>query len=124
MRDYVLSWYIPPVLSLGIAIYMLAVCLRHIRQAISELSDNPLPEQEQLKILKALTGHDSEFSSFGGIKSRYNGASVTVDISVTFSPDTRFEAISQFQKELQEELSREIENCRVAVVIDNNGENM
>ena len=124
MRDYVLSWYIPPVLSLGIAIYMLAVCLRHIRQAISELSDNPLPEQEQLKILKALTGHDSEFSSFGGIKSRCTGTSVTIDIYVSFPPDTRFEAISRFQKALQEELAGQIERCRVAVVIDNNGENM
>ena len=124
MRNHVLSWYIPPVLSFGIAIYMIVLCLRHIRQAVSELSDKTLPEEEQLKILKVLTRHDKEYSSFGGIKSRYNGASVTVDISVTFSPDTRFEAISQFQKELQEELSREIENCRVAVVIDNNGENM
>lgn len=55
---------------------------------------------------------------FGALVLKYNGTSVTVDISVTFSPDTRFEAISWFQKELQEELSREIENCRVAVVID------
>ena len=100
MRNHVLSWYISPVLSLGIAIYMIVLCLRHIRRAVSELSDKTLPEEEQLKILKVLTRHDKEYSSFGGIKSRYNGASVTVDISVTFSPDTRFEAISQFQKEL------------------------
>ena len=118
MRNLAFSWYISPVLSLGIAIYMFALCLRHIRQAISELSDKTLPEEEQLKILKVLTRHDKEYSRFGGIKSRCNGTSVTVDISVTFSPDTRFEAISRFQKELQEELSREIENCRVAVVID------
>ena len=118
MRNLAFSWYISPVLSLGIAIYMFALCLRHIRQAISELSDKTLPEEEQLKILKVLTRHDKEYSRFGGIKSRCNGTSVTDDISVTFSPDTRFEAISRFQKELQEELSREIENCRVAVVID------
>ena len=118
MRNLAFSWYISPVLSLGIDIYMFALCLRHIRQAISELSDKTLPEEEQLKILKVLTRHDKEYSRFGGIKSRCNGTSVTVDISVTFSPDTRFEAISRFQKELQEELSREIENCRVAVVID------
>ena len=124
MRNHVLSWYISPVLSLGIAIYMLVICLRHIRQAVSELSDKTLPEEEQLKILKVLTRHDKEYSSFGSIKSRYNGTGVTVDISVTFSPDTRFEEISRFQNELQEELSREIKNCSVAVVIDNNGENM
>ena len=118
MRNYAFSWYISPVLSLGIAIYMFVLCLRQVRQAISELSDKTLPEEEQLKILKVLTRHDKEYSRFVGIKSRYNGTSVTVDISVTFSPDTRFEAISRFQKELQEELSREIENCCVAVVID------
>lgn len=123
MRNLVLSWYISPVLSLGIAIYMFVICLGHVRQAISDLSDKTLPEEEQLKILKVLSRHDKEYSSFGGIKSRYNGASVTVDISVTFSPDTRFEAISQFQKELQEELSREIKNCSVAVVIDGFNEN-
>lgn len=103
---------------------MLVVCLRHIRQAISELSDKTLPEQEQLKILKVLAGHDREYSSFGSIKSRYNGTSVTIDISVSFPPDTRFEEIARFQQELQAELAGQIENCHVAVVIDGSGEDM
>lgn len=118
MRNLVFSWYISPILSLGIAIYMFVICLRHVRQAIIDLSDKTLPEEEQLKILKVLSGHDKEYLLFGGIKSRYNGTDVMVDISVEFSPDTRFEEISRFQNELQKELSREIENCCVAVVID------
>lgn len=118
MRNHIVSWYISPLLSIAISIYMFVNCLHHIRHAVREISDKTLPEKEQLKILKVLTAHDDEYSSFGSIKSRYNGESVIVDISVSFPPDTKFEAISRFQNDLQNDLAKEIENCRVSVVID------
>lgn len=123
MRNNVLSWYVSPALSLAIGIYMFSICTRNIREAITDLSDKTLPEKEQMKILKVLTKHNEEYSSFGSIKSRINGTEVMVDISVAFNPDTSFEQISGFRNALQEELSKEIENCHVSVVIDDSQEN-
>ena len=118
MREYRISWYISPVLSLGVAICMFWSCLKHLRKAISALLDETLPEKDQMKILKALSGHHAEYDSFGTIKSRNVGTTVIIDISVSFSPDTTFKKIEALQKQLQAELAEEIQNCRVSIVIN------
>lgn len=118
LRNYKISWYVSPVLSLGVSGCMLVSCLKHLRTAISELSDETLPEEEQMTILKALARHNAEYTGFGSIKSRSVGQSVSIDLSISFSPDTPFEAISCLQKALQEELSAQIPNCRLSIVID------
>lgn len=118
MRNNVISWYISPVLSIIISIVLTVICVNHVRKAVYEIADRTLPEEEQLKILKVLSMHDKEYSSFNSIKSRYNGTVVNVDISIGFSPDTTFEKISSLQKTLQEELSKEIENCRITIIIE------
>ena len=118
MRNSIVSAYISPVLSIIIAVYLFLTCDKHIRQAISELSDRTLPEEEQLKILKVLTKHDNEYSSFGSIKSRYNGTEVIIDISMSFSQSTTYSEIAALQKAMQQELSEEIENCHISIVIE------
>lgn len=124
MRNNVVSWYISPILSMIIAVFMFIICVKHVRHAISDLLDKTLPEKEQMKILKVLTKHDAEYSSFESIKTRYNGMDVQIDLFVSFFPNTSFEEISCFQRSVQEELSEEIENCHVAVVIDSFSENI
>ena len=118
IREYRISWYISPILSLGITVYMFWSCLKHLRKAISALLDKTLPEEDQMKILKALSRHHAEYNSFGTIKSRCIGTSVAIDIFISFSPDTTFEKIETLQKQLQAELAEEIQNCRVSIVID------
>lgn len=118
MRKYRISWYISPVLSLGITAYMFWICLKHLRKAVSALLDETLPEKDQMKILKALSRHYAEYDSFSTIKSRNIGTTVVIDIFVSFPPNTTFEKIEALQKQLQDELTEEIQNCRVSLVID------
>ena len=103
---------------LAIAAYMFTVCVRHVRHAVTELLDKTLPEEEQLKILKVMTKHESEYNSFGSVKSHHNGSGVNIDISVSFPPETSFDKIARFQREVQQELSTEISGCHVAVIIE------
>ena len=84
VREYKISWYISPILSLGITVYMFLSCLKHLRRAVSALLDETLPEKEQMTILKALSRHHAEYDSFGTIKSRNIGTAVIIDISVSF----------------------------------------
>lgn len=118
MREYRISWYISPVLSLGIAIYMFWSCLTHLRKAVSALMDETLPEKDQMEILKALSRHHAEYDNFGTIKSRNIGATVIIDIFISFSPDTTFKKIEALQKQLQAELAEKIQNCRVSIIIN------
>ena len=117
VREYRISWYISPVLSLGVTVYMLWSCLMHLKKAIRALLDATLPETEQMKILKVLSRHHAEYEAFGSIKSRNVGAAVVIDIAVSFAPNTPFLKIEALQKQLQAELAEEIPNCRVAIVI-------
>lgn len=119
LRDIKLSWYAAPGLSLVIAAYMFTVCVRHVRHAVNDLLDKTLPEEMQMKILKALTRHDSEYSGFSSVKSRHNGTGINIDIAVSFPPETSFESIAKFQNSIQQELSAEIGECHVAVIIEN-----
>ena len=118
VRNYRISWYISPILSLGVVAYMFYNCVKHLRKAVSALLDETLPEKDQMKILKALSRHHAEYENFGAIKSRNIGDTVVIDIILSFSQDTTFEKIEALQKQLQSELAEEIQNCQVSIVID------
>lgn len=118
MREHRISWYVSPILSLGVTVYMLWTCLNHSRKAVSALLDETLPEKDQMSILKALSRHEAEYESFETVKSRNIGDTVVIDIFVSFSPETTFGEIEALQKKLQAELEEAIQNCRVAIVID------
>ena len=117
LRNNKLTWYISPILSILIGLYLLSRCLKHIKRAIYELTDKTLPEAEQLKILKAIVKLDNLYLSFGSINSRYNGNDLEIDVNVKFNPDCTYTQMEEFRTKLQEELDKEIDNCRVALCI-------
>ena len=117
LRNNKLTWYISPILSILIGLYLLSRCLKHIKRAIYELTDKTLPEAEQLKILKAIVKLDNLYLSFGSINSRYNGNDLEIDVNVKFNPDSTYKEMEEFRSKLQEELEKEIDNCCVALCI-------
>lgn len=117
LRGHRASWYVAPMLSLVIALVMMAFCVKYVRHAMTELADKTLPEEEQLKILKVLNRHNSEYRSFDSIRSRYTGTTVTVDLAVTFDEGTTYRQIEAFRDAVQRELMEEISGCHVSVVV-------
>ena len=117
LRGHRASWYVSPILSLVIALVMMAFCVKHIRRAITELADKTLPEEAQLKILKVLNRHNGAYRRFDSIRSRYTGTTVTVDLAVTFDEGTTYRQIEDFRDAVQRELTEEIPNCRVSVIV-------
>lgn len=110
--------YLSPIFSILIALYLIFICTRNIKNSVSELTDKTLPEPEQMKILKVLTTHVDKFESFGEIKTRYNGVNVCIDISISFSDDTTFQHVRELRERLQGELSEKIENCVVTITVE------
>ena len=117
LREHHVSWYVSPVLSLVIAVVMMVFCVKQIHHAMMELADKTLPEEEQLKILKVLNRHNGEYRRFDSIRSRYTGTTVTVDLAVTFDEGTTYRQIEDFRDAVQRELTEEIPNCRVSVIV-------
>lgn len=117
LRNNKLTWYISPILSILIGIYLLSRCIRHIKHAVYELTDKTLPESEQFKILKVINEFNDKYFSFVSINSRYNGNYVDIDVVVNFTSDTTYAYMEQFRLELQKELEKEISNCRVKLLI-------
>ena len=117
LRGHRASWYVAPMLSLVIALVMMAFCVKYVRHAMTELADKTLPEEEQLKILKVLNRHNSEYRSFDSIRSRYTGTTVTVDLAVTFDEGTTYRQIEAFRDAVQRELMEEISGCHVSVIV-------
>lgn len=110
--------YLSPIFSILIAIYLIVVCFKNIKNSVSELTDKTLPESEQMKIIKVLTAHIDEFEEFSEIKTRYNGTTVCIDISISFSDGTLFGQVKDLRARLQEELSEKIENCVVTITVE------
>lgn len=117
LRDSKLSWYVSPVLSLGIGIVMVYFCFKNIRDAVTELMDKTLPEEQQMQILKVLNRHNGEYSRFESIRSRCTGGSVTVDLVISFDENTTFGQIQQLRDAVQRDLEGEIPNCQVSIVV-------
>lgn len=76
-----------------LATYMLANALILIRTNFRCLIDLPLPESDQLKILKVLTDHYDFFDNLGVIYTRTCGNKKIVEIELYFKQDTSIQEI-------------------------------
>ena len=116
-RDYKITWYITPALSIIISVILCVMNFKIVKQAVNELTDKTLPEDMQMKILKVMTAHNDEYDTFDSIRSHESEATVLIDIVIKFRDETTFSQISKLHDELQEELSSELGNCTVSLLL-------
>ena len=119
LRDNTVGCYIAPVVSIFVAICLMVGYVKRIRQALTELTDKTLPEEEQMKILNILNRYYDSYSQFHSISSRKSGQSTTVDIFLSFEEGERIETIAYLQKKMQEELGEQLGNCTVNIIVKN-----
>ena len=120
LRDNPIGAYISPVISIFIAIYLIAGCIRRTKAALDDLTDKTLPEELQMKILNILIRFYNSYSQVSAINSHKIGNMVKVDLHLAFEENTSFEEIVMFKKQIQEEFDRQIGNCIVNIVVDDN----
>lgn len=117
LRNSPIVGYISPVVSIGVAVYLMAGCIKRIKSSLNELTDKTLPEEQQIKILKALTAHFNSYSQVGSIDSRKIGEITRVDINLAFENDTKVEDILNLQKQIQDELDSRFGKCIINIII-------
>ena len=119
LRANPIGGYIAPVVSIFVAIYLMTGYVKRIRQALTELTDKTLPEEEQMKILNILTHYYDSYSQFHSINSHKSGDVTRIDIHLSFDKDTRVEEVVRLQKQMQNEIANQIDNCIVNIIVEN-----
>ena len=119
LRSNAIGGYIAPVVSIFVAIYLMIGYVKRIRQALIELTDKTLPEEEQMKILNILTHYYDSYSQFHSINSHKSGDVTRIDIHLSFDKDTRVEEVVRLQKQMQNEIANQIDNCIVNIIVEN-----
>ena len=119
LRANPIGGYIAPIVSIFVAIYLMTGYVKRIRQALTELTDKTLPEEEQMKILNILTHYYDSYSQFHSINSHKSGDVTRIDMHLSFDKDTRVEEVVRLQKQMQNEIANRIDNCIVNIIVEN-----
>ena len=82
LRGNHIGGYIAPVVSIFVAIYLMIGYVKRILQALTELTDKTLPEEDQMKILNILTRYYDSYSQFHSINSHKSGEVTSIDIHI------------------------------------------
>ena len=117
LRNNPIGGYISPVVSIFVAIYLMFGYVKRIRQALTELTDKTLPEEEQMKILSILTRHYDSYSQVHSVNSHKSGDCIRIDMHLSFERNTSFEEILTLKKQMQDELDSQFGNCIVNIIV-------
>ena len=117
LRNNPIGGYISPVVSIFVAIYLIFGYVKRIRQALTELTDKTLPEEEQMKILNILTRHYDSYSQVHSVNSHKSGDCIRIDMHLSFERNTSFEEILTLKKQMQDELDSQFGNCIVNIIV-------
>ena len=117
LRNNPIGGYISPVVSIFVAIYLMSGYVKRIRQALIELTDKTLPEEEQMKILSILTRHYDSYSQVHSVNSHKSGDCIRIDMHLSFERNTSFEEILTLKKQMQDELDSQFGNCIVNIIV-------
>ena len=118
-RNNPIGGYISPVVSIVAVVYLTVGCVKRIQEALTELTDKTLPEEQQMKILNTLNKHYDSYSQFHSVGSRKSGEVTMVDIFLSFEAGERVETVAHLQKQMQEELGAQLGNCVVNIIVKN-----
>ena len=117
LRDNPIGGYISPVVSVFVAIYLIFGYVKRTRQALIELTDKTLPEEDQMKILNILTRYYDSYSQVHSVNSHKSGDCIRIDMHLSFERNTSFEEILTLKKQMQDEFDSQFGNCIVNIIV-------
>lgn len=117
LRNTPIGGYISPVVTVFVAGYLIVGCVKRIKTSLNELTDKTLPEEQQLKILKALTKHYDSYLQVHSIDSRKIGEITRIDINLSFKDNTSVEDVINLQNQMKDEFDSQFGNCIVKITL-------
>ena len=109
--------YVDPVFSLGLAFYMLKVAADQISKNFRVLIDLPMPEHEQLEIMRVLASEFDAYEQVGSIRTRRSGMQRFIEIELYFSSAIDVKSITALTSRMQEKLRQKLKDVKLNVVV-------
>ena len=107
---------VDPLVGLAISLYMVWVGVWLVRRNFRSLMDLPLPEDEQIRVMKVLARHYAEFEAIGTVYSRTSGSARFVEIELSFPDEMRLSEIDRLSARMKDELGAELPGLRFRII--------
>jgi cation diffusion facilitator family transporter len=109
--------YIDPVFSICIALYLLRGAVLLLMGNFKVLMDFPVPENEQIQIIRVLAEEFGAYDQLGSIRTRRSGVQRLVDIELYFSGTVDVAFISALSKRISEKLQARLQHMKVNILV-------
>ncbi len=105
-----------PLVALAIAAYMIWVGVILVRRNFRALMDLPLPEEEQLRVMKVLAAHYADFEAIGTLYTRSSGKQRFVEIELAFPGTRTLDEIGALGAHMEEALAADVPELTFRVI--------
>lgn len=109
--------YIDPSFSVGIALYMLRAAVGQLLSNFRVLIDLPMPEHEQLHIMRVLAEEFEAYEQIGTIRTRRSGAQRFVEVELYFGGNVDVKAISALNARMQRKLQTKMGDVKLNIAV-------
>jgi len=101
LGKHTIAYYLDPVISFILAIYMGYMGVKQVVGNFRILMDLPLPEEEQLLIMRALAQEYEHYENIGNVFSRRSGQQRFIDIELFLKKDIDLKEIMQLKARMK-----------------------
>jgi cation diffusion facilitator family transporter len=107
---------VDPAIGLALAIYMVWAGAWLVWHNFRALMDLPLPENEQLRVMKILAAHFADYETIGTVYTRASGKLRFVEIELVFSKDHTLKEIEALNASMERALAEELPGLSFRII--------
>ncbi len=107
---------IDPAVAIAISLYMIVIGIDLVRRNFRALMDLPLPEHEQMTILRVLAHHYADYDVVGTVYSRASGKRRFVEVELGFDGDRTVEHVHVLSRHMEKDLAAEVPGLHFRIV--------
>jgi len=111
-----IGYRIDPLVAFAISFYMLWVGASLVRYNFRSLIDLPLPESDQMMIMRVLVRHYLDYDGIGNVYTRSSGTRRFVEIELGFDGQQTVEYVRTLSRHVEEELAANIPGLAFTII--------
>ena len=108
--------YLDPIFSIIISLYMFRTALQMLLKNFKALIDLPMPEEEQILLIRTLAREFQNYESIGNIYTRRSGMVRFVEIELFLNSSTSVSAISEITQRIEQDLKDSLDNIKLKII--------
>ncbi len=107
---------VDPLIGLTISLYMVWIGVSLVRRNFRALIDLPLPEGQQMRVMKVLAQHYEDYETIGTLYTRASGKRQFVEIELHFAGERTLDEIDVLSADMEASLAEEIPGLTFRII--------